>query len=309
MKLLSKLSIIAGAAALATPMLTAQTTEVATIPVGVVEMTIPAGNTVVAPIFVNANDFQGNSTSLVEGSGVTTVNFGSSVFTAGSFNEGDFPAYYLEVVAGDAEGYAFDIISNTGSSVVVAGLLKTDIMLDDVETFAIRKHITLGQFFGQADAIARRDEVKFFNSDGSITIASYTGSSWVSSAGTVDEKPIYAGTGFISTLSNDIAVTATGTVKSTKTVVPIYLLAQLNLVATGSPVEMSVAYSGLGDQLARRDEIKFLAPGTLDTVAIISANGSGGFSGSDVTELPAGEAYIFTVSNDTHVTLPSILDN
>lgn len=303
MKLLSKLSIIAGAAALATPMLTAQTTEVATIPVGVVEMTIPAGNTLVAPLFVNPNEFQGAAVSVTENSGTSTIVFGSDVFTAGTFDESDFPLFYAEVVGGDNEGFGFDIISNTTNSITVSGDILADTGISQTETFAIRQHISLSQLFESAENISSYDSVKFFNSDGTQSEYFYLPSGWTDFTNNVDNKQIYPSTGFVATLQSQVTLTSTGTVKSTFTRVPVYA-GVINLSASGSPVEKTLGSTDIGPDMNSYESIKLFVPGTLGVQAELFWDGSKwtDFS-SDAggTELKSGSAYVVTVQADHYV--------
>lgn len=308
MKLLSKLSIIAGATALAAPMLTAQTTEVATIPVGVVEKVFPAGSSVIAPLFVNSSAFQGASTSLTEGAGTTTINFGSSVFSAGEFDEGsDYPTHYVEVVGGSNEGFAFDIISNTESSITVTGLASTDIGIGQTEVFVVRPHVTVAQFFEGATGLSDfADGIKFFNGDGSSDIYLYEFGDWNGSAGNANLRQIYPGTGVLVVFSSPVTVTSTGTVKNTATQIPVFAnINTLNLIASGSPVEELLGDLDLASQLVDFAEgVKFFEPSTLDNAGIYLAE-FGTFGSGDSEPVIAGDSFLLTVSTDKYVKLPA----
>ncbi|WP_309397401.1 hypothetical protein [Cerasicoccus maritimus] len=306
MKLLSTLSILTGVAAFAVPSLTA-TTEVATVPVGVVEMTIPAGRSVVAPLFVNANVFQGESTGVSEDieAETTTISFSSSGFTANEFDEGDFPVYYAESI-GDSvsEGFAFDIISNDESSITVAGLL-SNVGLTSGQVFAIREHVTLGQFFEGSTGLAVLDEVQFFTSDGGSSIYIWTGSNWFGSP-LGDAKPIYPGTGFLTTLSAVVDITTTGTVKSTYTQVPQFSGA-INLMSSASPVGKEVGDLDISSQIGILGELQFFTPGDINDTVIIISNGSGDYFGGSGTSTPvdAGQAMLVRSQGSSgYVALP-----
>ncbi|GHB97735.1 hypothetical protein [Cerasicoccus arenae] len=301
MKLITSLSLLAGIATIA-PALAAETTEVATIPVGVVKMVIPGGNTLVSPVFVNADSFQGVSTSIVDSTDTSTITFASDIFTTGEFNEGEYPKFYVEVASGEAEGFAFDIISNDTDSVVVAARLVADFDLTQAESFKIRKHISVGQFFEGA-ALARRDSVKFFNADGTSDRLEFDGTQF--EEGT--ERPIYPGTGFLSTLRGEVDIVTSGTVKVTNTVVPVYSNpGAINLVSTASPVDVFIEGLGLAGNLARRDKIRFLAAGTLDVLAIyeVQSDGSLELQEGSLDDVPAGEPFVVAVRGSANITLP-----
>ncbi|MGE9295128.1 MAG: hypothetical protein ACQKBV_02420, partial [Puniceicoccales bacterium] len=106
MKLITSLAISASVALTAVSAQAQQTITASTTPVGAVELTIPAGSSVIAPLFVNANEFQGVITSLAEQGEDTVITFSASSITAREFDQGvNFPRFYAEVVAGDNEGF------------------------------------------------------------------------------------------------------------------------------------------------------------------------------------------------------------
>lgn len=304
MKLIASASILAGSV-FAVTTATAQVVEVATTPVGVVTFVIQSGNTPVAPVFVVSNEFQGQSSGMTQSNGTTTVTFDQSPFTAGEFDEGaEYPKFYAEIADGSFEGFGYDIISNTSDSITIAGQL-VDQGLSSTESIVIRPHVTVDRLFENAEGLARRDLIKFFNADGSSDLYNYSGSEWSDGSG---ERPIYPGTGILTTFSNDVTVTTSGTVKNTKTVVPIYTsIGAINLVSSASPVDVPLDDLNIGAQIERRDLVKFFDPGTLGTAALYNADGAGSLNlsiGTEVSDVFASEAMLITVGNELSITLP-----
>lgn len=306
MKLLTTLSLIAGIATI-TPLVQAQV-QVTTPPVGVAKMVIAGGRTLVAPVFVNDRAYQNPSVSISQnvGAGTSTVTFNNPGFTVNEFAEGAYPKFYAEVASradniSAAEGFAFDIISNTASAIVVNGLLLTDFSLAQDESFIIREHITVASFFEGA-SVARRDTLQFFTINGRVDVQ-YDGSAW-----DLGEFPIYPGTGFIANLRGDVTVSTAGTVKTTKTIIPVYNdIGVINLVSSASPVD--VAFDSVdGSQLARRDVVRFLEPGTLAVIAEFQIDSNGNFvpaPGTTWTDIPAGEPFILYSRNSLNLSLPA----
>lgn len=300
MKLITSVTLFAGAL-VAMPCVQAETLEVATTPVGVVKMTIPAGRTLVAPVFVNASDYQGVSTSITESGSSSTITFADSPFEANEFDAGANANYYIEVATGDSEGFAFDISSNTVNSVTVDYLLLTDYGLSETESMVIRKHVTVDSFFGDA-SVARRDNLQFYTPSGIVEV-SHDGTTWDNGG-----LPIYPGTGFIVNLRADVEITSSGTVKNTKTIVPVFNDSGIiNLVATASPVNVSFTDVN-GNQLARRDSVRFFEPGTLAVIGEFTIDSDGNFvpeSGTTLTEIPAGEPFVISSRSTINFELPA----
>ncbi|MEO0795328.1 MAG: hypothetical protein AAFX93_09210 [Verrucomicrobiota bacterium] len=304
MKLFATLTITAG---LAISTVSAQDPVVATDPVGVVNMVIPSGNSLVSPVFVENPSFSGMSTSLVEGVDSTTITF-EATLTPSAFAPGAFPTYYAEVSSGSAEGFSFDVLSNTATTVVVDGLLITDFGLSQNETFIVRKHVTLDSFFA-GSALARRDSVTFFNSDGTSETIQFDGSEWDNGEGL---RPIYPGTGFLTALRSDVEVTTDGMVKTTDTIIPIYNTGGvINLVTTASAVEVTLESLGLEGQLQRRDSIEFFEPGSLALIARLEVQSDGSLlpvEGS-IDDISAGEPFLVNSRAETNLSVPGYDNN
>ncbi len=272
-------------------------------------MTIPAGATIVAPLFVNANEFQGKSTSVDEGADTTTITFESATFTAGEFDEADYPLYYAESIGGDDEGFGYDIISNDSDSITVAGLI-SDQGLAVEQVFAIRKHVTLGQFFDGASGLSLTDSSKFFLSDGSVKVFIWNGSKWFGSTDG-DIYPIYPGTGFLATLKATVEITTTGTVKNTATQVPVVPTSvspsAINLVASGSPVDETLGGLSIAGDVGLTGSVKFFEPGTLLSGGVLISSGSAFVGGEgDGTIVYPGEGVLVTVkSSSNFLSLPA----
>lgn len=313
MKFLSSVTILTGVA-LASLSVSAQTLEVATTPVGVVKYSIPAGSTLIAPLFVNATEFQGASSGVAEnsGAGTTTISFDNAGFVSGEFNEGaNFPLYYAESVSNDAnEGFGYDIISNTANAITVAGLI-SDQGLASGQSFVIRKHVTLGQFFEDASGLAVLDNVKFYLGNGSSEVFLYDGSSWFGSV-SGDSRPIYPGTGFLTVLSQPVNVTTSGVVKDTDTQVPVFNNPNaINLISSASPVDETVGELQLAVNVGILGSIKFFQPSTLSSAGVLLSDGSNFIGGDgDNTIMYPGEAILVdSESGSNFITIKAPYNN
>ena len=300
-------------------LLTAQT--VSTTPVGYRTDTIPAGNIPYAPSFVHADTFNGQISSLSEAGGLTTVTFTESTLTATALDEGTFyPAYYLEVTeTGAYEGYSFDIISNTASTVTVSGLLSSGFGLSSSQTLAgtesvaIRKHMTVGDIFSDATSAltAYSDTVKFFNDDNTITLLYWDGTMWTPDfSANHTNKPIYPGEGFLTSFAGSVSLTTNGHVKTTKTKVPVKA-GLVNLVGSLAPSDTTVdGLNAVSALVPYSDSVRVVSQdGNFTTQKTYYTDGSQmttNFTGNDGSDVLQGHnSALFSAGSNTYITLPA----
>ena len=288
-----------------------QAHTVSTAPVGYRTNTIPAGNTAYAPSFVHADSFVSNISSLTESGTNTIVTLSDATLTASAYNEGSsYPAYYLEITqSGDKEGYVFDIISNTASSVTVSSLLSSGFSLAGTESVVIRKHMTVGDVFsGSTDSLtAYSDSVKFFNDDGSITTLYWDGLQWTPDFSTNHSaKPVYPGEGFLTSFAGSVNLTVSGHVKTTKTRVPVYA-GLVNLVGSMAPSDSDIdCFNCQSTFQAYSDSLKVVSQdGNFSTQGTYYSDGSAmtrDFATNHGAESFSGHnAALFSVGSDTYI--------
>jgi len=212
--------------------LSAQTT-VSTPIVGFRKTTLPSGSVCIVPGFVKTPVYQ--STSVINGQ-----NFAVTGLTSGAFNESSFhdrpnyPSYYVEIVSGTYEGYTFDIQSNSASQVTVSGV-PTQLNGQTV-AIAIRAHYNLDDLAaGNNGLVNYTDAVNITNPDGSTATRFFANGSWVAEDFTqpAGHTVIYPGSGVVFS-SGGATITTSGTVKATKTAVPLYSAA-VNYVGRMNP--------------------------------------------------------------------------
>ena len=145
--------------------------------------------------------------------------------------------HYLEITAGAYEGYSFDVSSNTGTSVTVAGLPSN--LNGTTISYVIRRHLTLGDI----DASGLPDGNVVLNVFNNPNVAATTflydaGGNWYDGSGSflMNHAVIYPGTGIsLNNTGGACQINFTGVVKSTKTAIPVYRLAAQNLVGPMNP--------------------------------------------------------------------------
>ena len=266
------------AAFLMTSVLTFAQTTVSTPVVGFSKATIPVGSRAVVPGFVKASVFSGSgvvSDQIVASSGLTS----GALVPAGSPS---FPTHYLEIVSGTYEGYSFDILANTSSSVTVSGL-PADLHNTTVN-YVIRPHLTLGDI-DYTNLPEGAVILNIFN-DPSVSAVTYiydSAGNWYNSSGSVlmNHAVIYPGYGI--SLKNDggssFDITFKGVVKTTKTAIPVYKNAAINLVGPVNPSQTSTL-------------TQWAAPLPADTVAnVLSTSGNYDVTLTVVTDYPSTNLY------------------
>ena len=88
--------------------------------VGYSKIAAASGTVPIVPGFVKSPKFTGSATLSGQSFAVT--------LPAGELNQSNFsdkpnyPTHYIEITAGDYEGYAYDIVANTASSVTAANV-------------------------------------------------------------------------------------------------------------------------------------------------------------------------------------------
>lgn len=206
--------------------------------VGFSKASFPVGTRAVVPGFVKPAVFSGTGTLNSQTLPISGLASGALAPTAFSGSIPNFPTHYLEIVSGGYEGYSFDVLSNTTSSVTVVGM-PTSLNGTSVN-FVIRPHITLGDL-DFADLPDGAVVVNIFNSP-TVRATSYlydSAGTWYDGSGSyvLNHAVIYPGTG-ISVNNGDSAsfeMTFRGVVKATKTVIPVYKDATQNLVGPVNP--------------------------------------------------------------------------
>jgi hypothetical protein len=200
--------------------------------VGYSKITAPAGTVPIVPGFVKAAKFTGTAT-------VTGQSFGVSGFSVGVLNPSahsdgkpNYPTHYIEITSGTYEGYLFDILSNSGTSVTAANV-PSGINGQEVSV-VVRPHVTLDDI-ASTSMIDYSDAVNLINPDGTATTRYYAAGSWIAedyftAAG---HTVIYPGQAVLLS-SGGVTITTTGNVKTTKTAVPLYAAA-VNFVGPLSP--------------------------------------------------------------------------
>lgn len=289
-----------------------QAQTVSTTPVGYRTDTIPAGNNPYAPTFVHADSFAGSMSSLSESGSNTIITLDNATLTASAFDEGStYPNYYLEITqSGSTEGYLFDIVSNSTTTVTVSGLLASGFSLAGTESVVIRKHMTIGDLFSGATGLNLSDTLKFFNSNGTSTQFFWDGSKWSSNFVNDDtNRVIYPGTGFIGVFSQNVLLTSTGHVKTTKTKVPLYGGA-INFVSPLAPSNTTIGGHNATEALALSESImvfnqdgslstkgQYFYDGSKMTKDFVNDHASDGFNGHN--------ASLISVGSDKYITFPA----
>lgn len=250
--------------------------------VGFSKVSFPVGTRAVVPGFVKSPIFSGTGTvtgQTLPISGVSSGSLSPTTFTGGIPN---FPTHYLEIVSGSFEGYSFDVLSNTGSTVTVEGM-PTSLNATSI-SYVIRPHITLGDldFSNIPDGSV---VVNIFNSP-TVKATSYlydSGGTWYDGSGSyvLNHAVIYPGTGFSVNNSDNSSfeINFSGVVKATKTVVPVYKDATQNLVGPVNPSLNSIFSA-------------WAAPLPTDTIAnILSTTGNNSVTLTLLTDAGTTDLY------------------
>ena len=282
--------------------------------VGYSKVTAPSGTVTIVPGFVKAAKFSGTAS-------VSGQSFSVSGFSAGSLNPSvfsdrpNYPTHYIEITSGTYEGYSFDILSNTASSVTASGVPSA--LTGQNVSVAVRAHVTLDDIASPTMA-DYSDAVNLVNPDGTATTRFYASGSWVAEdySSPAGHTVIYPGQA-VSLSSGGVTLTTTGVVKSTKTAVPLYAAA-VNFVGPLSPsggTKMDVLQ--IAPYLAPYADgfNAFASDGNMTTVATYYSDGiailDAGYSplapgATDSIETNTG--FAVSVTADTYWIMPSPLN-
>jgi hypothetical protein len=297
--------------------------QYATDPVGFTNLAAPAGTSLVVPTMLEGWTFRGQATISGDGLTVTpvlTTNWTVGQFAGTSFTapQPNFPRYYVEIASGVQEGLIVDINNNTGTNISVhAGDFPPALRGTTVEIM-VRKHLTLDKAFqGAVGLSAYQDSVSVFNSDGSQSLCNFDGSSFVdgSFVNGVGHTVIYPGTGFVFSAAEPVTFTFMGSVKTTKTKVPLYA-GVTNIVGPLNPSSATLLNSG-GSLAAALEPYQdginnFSTNGQMAILGAYSSDGSAILDGSfsplapNATDaIPLNRGVVVSVVNDTVWTVDS----
>jgi len=277
--------------------------------VGYYKKTFPAGGSLQSVALLKPVTFQGAATSI---SSAVLTSTGAN-WTANAFAPvNGLPAYYVEITSGPREGYLYDIVSNTSSTVTVDD--SSIASAGATPRFVIRAHTKLSDALrGATNLVDYADQVTVYNGDGSVVSFlrdSSTTTGWVDATSfSESDAVIYPSQGYVLTTSSAGDYTVSGTLKSTKTVVPLFA-GQVNIVSLANPggVSKSIQNINLGAGLVDyADQVAtYLDDGSLGTSnALLYGGSADGFldatSFSPVTgvNVNGAESVIVSVSSPT----------
>jgi len=239
--------------------------------VGYSKIGAPSGTVALVPGFVKSPKFAGSATLSGQSFAVT--------MPAGELNQSNFsdrpnyPTHYIEITAGDYEGYAYDIVANTPTSVTAANVPSAI----NGQTFSvvIRPHVTLDDI-ASASMAEYSDAVNLINPDGSTTTRYYAAGSWIAEdfSTAAGHTVIYPGQAVLLS-SGGVEIITTGVVKTTKTAVPLYAAA-VNYVGPLSPGgDTKVIQLQIAPSLAVYSDgfNQFTTDGTMTTIGTYYSDG------------------------------------
>ncbi len=247
------MSLLCGSAAFA------QSSSVATNPVGFISITVAPGSqsspvlTMVSPTLTNPIAFQSTVASV---SGTTITITGAS-FTADQF-DGANGSFYVEDLASSqaGSGVLADITATGSNSVTTSQNISALITAGD--TIIIRQHITLNQFLGATNTYGllgstvpnSADQVIVYDGATHVSYFYYNGTQgpngWYDTsfnpAGAVTIAP-FQGVVIQRRGTTPLTIVSTGTVKTNNTLFPVS--AGVNVLGTVSAQGLTLATSGL----------------------------------------------------------------
>ena len=302
----SQLALVGVLASLLATTAQAQST-VSTPIVGFRKTDLPSGSVCFVPGFVKAPVFQGLSS-------VSGQNFSVSGLVSGSLNSSNFsdrpnyPTHYVEITSGPLEGYSYDISSNTATSVTVTDLPAS--LNSQNVAISIRPHFTLDDLLaGSSGLMDYSDAVNITNPDGTNTTRYYASGSWIAEdfSTPAGHTVVYPGSGIVVS-SGGASLTTSGSVKTTKTAVPLYAAA-VNYVGRMNPSGSSlVGNLGISPVLVPYTD-GFNVPsfdGNMSTTATYFSDGSdildAGYNPlapGAIDNIPADSGIQVSVSSDT----------
>ena len=286
---------------------------------GYYKFTAPAGTSLWTCGFVRKKEFQGAATSITPGAVYSVINQTGATFPA-------FTNSYVEILSGTSAGLVLDIVSNTATSITVAGNLTG---IPGTSTYCVRKHNTIGTVFAAGGGLsAGADTVALIGETGT-QVFSFNGATWEDAdLNDATEVVIYPGQGFIIGAGAARTVTFGGNdvsyVKTGPTKVSLYpgianLVGLVNPLVATAPADplFATAQNPLGNYgfvqslAAGADTIDLrLNNGSLTSVGIFQSNG-GNLEDADLNDASAvpvrnGSALIIGVPADRVYTAPQL---
>ncbi|NBB78108.1 MAG: hypothetical protein GVY36_01465 [Verrucomicrobia bacterium] len=265
--------------------------QVTTDPVGYVSKSLSAGGYTLGPTFVKSATFQG-----------PVIGVNSDWIDVGTALTLDEP-HYLMPLSGVSDGYAVTIVEVNGTQV----RLEQTLSIAEGDTVAIHPHFLikdLGEDLPNGFAVA------LYNSDGSVTEASYQdnflGKGWIGEA----ETPVFPGEGFVVNSPAAFELLFSGSV-NTKTVKYSLSGGVTNIVAGLAPMSQTAL---LLEDLAPGTGIADYAQGgnfnnpteISRGPAFLGGNWSGDLS---TVEIGSGFATVVVPSENSIVDLPTQLSS
>lgn len=217
--------------------------QVSTPVVGFNKLNFPAGNSAQTATFTKASVFQGVATSKTQNS----ITVSGAAFPSYA-PVGGLPAYYVKILGGALDGYTFDVLSNTSTTLTISGDLS---QAGTTPTFLVRPHVKASDLFKSSTGLTPGlDTLTVFNSDATSTVLLWVSTD--SSTGWIDvlteavaDAVVYPGQGFILTTVAAGTFTFQGQVETSSTVVPLYP-GTVNLVSRSNPSTSSASIQGIG---------------------------------------------------------------
>jgi hypothetical protein len=280
----SILPIVVGTAVLASPPLSAATSDV----VGYTTFTTEAGGSfLVGSPFLKAKSFQGTVSS-VDG---TTVGLSSDIPELSV-------ASYVHILSGASEGRVSTILSSDVNSDEV--VIEDALSISPSDVVAIRPHFTLGDF----GELPNFSTVTIFQSSGEELAATYIFGNWDQPASTI----IFPGEGVLLNTGEATSVVFTGSVASEPVTVRL-APGVINLVTALRPVDAgsSLAPSGLAlfGGLPNFSTISTYEGGSIATSTDYT-NAFGWDGNLDEVDISNFKAQVVSPTEEVFVTLPGI---
>lgn len=285
--------------------------------VGFSKVNLSSGTVLLSPGFVKATQYGGSA--VITGQSFSATGLISGNFNGSSFSDRpNYPRYYVEIVSGVNEGFAFDVVSNSSTSITATGVPAS--LNGQTVTIAVRPHVTLDDIVtAQSGLSDYSDAVNLTTPDGGTLTRYYASGSWVAEdfSTPAGHTVIYPGNAISVSTAGAVSLTTSGTVKPTKTQVPLYA-SVVNLVGPMNPAGAS-KINALGIQYALEPYADgfntYASDGSGVTTGTYYSDGSSvldaGFSPLDQTSpdsVPSNVGFAVSVSADTYWTMPSPLN-
>jgi hypothetical protein len=282
--------------------------------VGYSKISAPSGTVTIVHGFVKAAKFTGPA--IVSGQSFAVSGFSAGALNTSTYSDRpNYPTHYVEITSGPYEGYAYDIVSNSGTS-ITASEVPFELSGQTVSV-AVRAHVTLDDIASPSMA-DYSDAVNLVNPDGTATTRFYASGSWVAEdySSPAGHTVLYPGQA-LSFSSGGATITTTGVVKATKTAVPLYAAA-VNFVGPLSPsgdtkmnvLQIAPYLAPYGDGFNA-----FTNDGNMTTAATYYSDGAAildaGYSAlnpSATDSIGTNTGFAVSVTADTYWIMPSPLN-